>query len=53
MNLDQYPKGLPEQLRKEYEKYISDSKRYIKLYPVAYKLLSKYIGADSGKTKKK
>lgn len=43
MNLDQYPKGLPENLRKEYEKYLADPKRYKKLYPVAYSILAKYI----------
>lgn len=43
-----YPEGLPENLRPEYDKYISDPKRYEKLYPVAYKLLLKYIGAKNG-----
>lgn len=43
MKLNEYPKGLPEQLQSEYEKYIADPKRYEKLYPVAYKLLSKYL----------
>ena len=48
MNLDQYPKGLPENLRKEYEIYIKDPQRYEKVYPVCYKLLLKYIGANNG-----
>lgn len=43
-----YPEGLPENLRSEYDKYKSDPKRYEKLYPVAHKLLLKYIGAGNG-----
>ena len=48
MDLDQYPRGLPENLRQEYDKYVADPKRYVKLHPVCYKLLLKYIGADRG-----
>ena len=38
-----YPKGIPENLKGEYDKYIQDPKRYMKLYPVAYSILKKYI----------
>jgi len=47
-----WPKGIPENLKKEYEKYIEDPKRYMKLYPVAYAILSKYIGTKNGKEEK-
>lgn len=43
--LDQYPKDLPENLKPEYDKYMKDPKKYMKLYPVAYSILKKYIGA--------
>lgn len=46
-----YPKGLPDNLKGEYDKYKKDEKRYRKLYPVAYSILNKYIGADNGKEK--
>lgn len=46
--MDQYPKELPENLKPEYDKYIKDPKRYKKLYPVAYSILVKYIGAENG-----
>jgi hypothetical protein len=49
MDSDQYPKGLPENLKGEYEKYAKDPKRYIKLHPVCYQILLKYIGATNGK----
>tara|TARA_R100001086_G_scaffold242322_1_gene169931 strand:+ start:3594 stop:3752 length:159 start_codon:yes stop_codon:yes gene_type:complete len=47
--MDQYPPQLPENLKPEYDKYIKDPKKYRKLYPVAYSILVKYIGANDGK----
>ncbi len=46
-----YPKGLPDNLRAEYDKYKKDPKRYVKLYPVIYKILSKYLGEPNGQEK--
>lgn len=50
--MNHYPQKLPENLKGEYDKYMSDPKRYKKLYSVAYKILSKYIGNTDGKVKK-
>lgn len=46
--MNHYPKKLPENLKKEYDKYLKDPKRYIKLYPVCWGILKKYIGAENG-----
>lgn len=46
--MNEYPKGLPENLKGEYVKYLKDPKKYKKLYPVCYRLLSKYIGNNDG-----
>lgn len=51
MDLDQYPRGLPEPLRAEYDKYIKDPKRYEKLYPVCFRILKSYIGTPDVKEK--
>lgn len=51
--MNHYPKGIPENLKREYDKYVQDPKRYRKLYPVAYSILSKYIGIQDGKEKGK
>lgn len=49
MTLDEYPKGLPDNLQKEYDKYLQDPKKYARMYPVCYKLLLQYIGNPNGK----
>lgn len=41
--MNKYPPTLPDNLKSEYDKYLQDPKRYIKLYPVAYSILSKYL----------
>ena len=51
--MNHYPKGLPENLKGEYDKYISDKKRYMKLYPVAFSILKKYIGEPNGREEEK
>jgi len=52
MDSDKYPDGLPESLRPEYDKYLTDTKRYEKLYPVCFRILLKYIGTSDGKDKR-
>lgn len=52
MNPKSYPEDLPTNLRAEYDKYVSDPKRYQKLHPVGFKVLSKYIGKSNGKESK-
>jgi hypothetical protein len=46
--MSKYPKTLPENLKGEYDKYLKDPKRYVKLYPVCWSILKKYIGAENG-----
>ena len=35
---------IPDQLKSEVEKYLKDPKRYVKLYPVAFKVIKPYLG---------
>ena len=49
MDSDKYPKGLPENLRPEYDKFLLDPKKYARMYPVCHKILLKYTGAGNGK----
>ena len=51
MDPQEYPVGLPENLKPEYLKYIQDPKKYARMYPVCMKLLSKYLGIPNGKEK--
>ena len=49
MDLDQYPRGLPEHLREQYDKYVQAPKRFKALYPVIFKLLLTYMEPQHGK----
>ena len=35
--------NMPENLMKEYRKYLLDPKKYARMYPVAYKVLLPYL----------
>ena len=53
MATNQYPDGLPKELQSEYDKYLKDPKRYAKLHPVCFRILTKYIGNSHGKKEDK